>query len=467
MRRLATALLALALAGCGRGALVAPQMATFAAHVSAIAPSATMQDFMRETFRIADLRHDGALTADELGLSATQFEALDTNHDGKLTADELFAPASPAKLKAVMPAFEPLVDRTFALLDRRHVGRVTPADIQAVLGESHEPLMLKLNGAFHQADRRGDAALDRAEFEDFYANLGRDPQLETGIFGDIGQSVLGAYLYVTGHIAANKAIHPPRDHNPAQPSDLGLPFDSVTMQAADGTPLAGWYVPAAVPSTKTVVLVHGYQCAKELWVGQKVLPMLHDRYNCVCVDLRNCGYSGGTVTSFGYYEAQDVEAAIAFARSRGATSIGVIGQSLGAATSIKAVAQTPGVKALVSDCAFATIQSAFAGAIASTWVPQPALVADAAIAIANQTLGCDMTSTEPITQLAALAPRPLLIVHGADDPYIDPSNANILFDAYQGPKTLWLCPGAHHGDSDTTQPDVWKAKVRALLDAAL
>jgi pimeloyl-ACP methyl ester carboxylesterase len=464
MRRLAHAGLALALAlvtGCGRTA--APQAATALGGMRAHDLTELESTFER-ALALADLDHSGGLSAAEAGLTGAQFDALDRNGDGSLTRAEFFAQVPSAIVGMHLPAFQPLVTKAFQALDANRNGRVSLGE--AGLGSDRGPITLR--SSFLKAAKDETRGLDAGEFRQFYLAIGGAEDLQTKtLYTGIGQSLLGGYLWLTGNLAAEKAIHPPRDKVNQTPRDFGFDYEDATLKAADGTPIAAWYIPAAAPSAKTIVLVHGYQCNRLLWLRQKVVPMLHDTYNLVLIDLRNHGASGGHVTTFSTLERLDVLAGIAEAKRRGAESIGVIGQSLGASSSINAVAEAPEVKALVEDCAFATVFSAFTGAISSTWVPQPALIAATALQLANQKLGLDMTAHEPITNIASIAPRPVTFIHGGQDPYIFPVNVQILSNAYPAPKDVWVCPGALHGDSDTTRPEEWKQHVRALFDRAL
>lgn len=476
----ASLVVALLVAGCGhstilptRAALGRPHAASATAFDASRLPASA--ELARATLGLSDLDRKGGPTLAQTGLTADQFGVLDRDGDGRLTSNDYFARAPFAVVRQNLKPFLPLVKQIFDQLDENHDGKVTIAEAsgpatdpkgnpRAAAGLAGTPWLLH----FVAADDNADQALDFNEFQTFYASLGASqavPKDDDVI--QLGGGWMDVYLRVMGTLAAWRATHPPRDHISSTPADLGLQFENIDFHAQDGIDLKGWYVPAATPTTRTVVLVHGFQSCRSLWTGQKVLPMLNDRYNAVCFDLRNHGESGGSVTSYGYWESQDVLAAVAYAKSRGATAIGVIGQSLGAATSIRAVSQDPEVKALVSDCAYATTLNAFQGAISSVWVPQPALIGAAALMIADGQLGIQMEDAQPLNMLPGLAPRPVMFIHGEDDPYIFWNNTQILYAAYQGPKDFWLCPKALHGDSDTTDPATWKTKVRTLLDAAM
>lgn len=418
-----------------------------ASGLKALSAPKDMGRFLTASLKHADRDRSGGLSAEEASLTPAQFDKLDRDQDGQVTPAEFFHPVPDALIEAQAPLFAPQIQATFDLLDRDGNGRVAPQELPSG--------MRGLSAT----------AIAREDFTAVYLQMG--DAATDGLFGKIGQALMGGYLWVTGQIAAEKALHPARSKPEYTPAKYGYAYEDLNLTTVDGVKISGWYLPAARPTTKTVVLTHGYQCNRTLWFYQKVVPMLQDTYNLVMIDLRNHGDSGGSVTSFSYYETYDVMAAIAYAKARGATSIGVVGQSLGAASSINAVARSPEVKALVADCAFATVLSAFQGAISSTWVPQPAVIAAAALGYASEKLGADMTTRQPITELNKIAPRPLLVIHGEDDPYIFANNAQILHGSYVGPKGLWICPGALHGDSDTTDPATWRFKVRSLLDRTL
>jgi uncharacterized protein len=51
---------------------------------------------------------------------------------------------------------------------------------------------------------------------------------------------------------------------------------------------------------------------------------------------------------------------------------------------------------------------------------------------------------EPLRDIAKIAPRPVLIIHGGKDSLVDPRDAPLLYGAAQEPKEIWLLPNADH-----------------------
>lgn len=68
---------------------------------------------------------------------------------------------------------------------------------------------------------------------------------------------------------------------------------------------------------------------------------------------------------------------------------------------------------------------------------------------------------------AAAASRvevPYLIIHGAEDTYIQPGHAQIVYDAANDPKKLWLAPGADHAEADLVDPEAYGENVDCWIE---
>ena len=78
---------------------------------------------------------------------------------------------------------------------------------------------------------------------------------------------------------------------------------------------------------------------------------------------------------------------------------------------------------------------------------------------------CHFPHLEPL--LRRLAPRPLLMIHGAADTYIRPSMARAVFDAARGPKELWLVEGAKHNQALQVANGEYRRRVLAFFEEHL
>ncbi len=103
------------------------------------------------------------------------------------------------------------------------------------------------------------------------------------------------------------------------PLDIGLSFTPINFSIRDELSkkplqIAAWWIPRE-NSDKTVLLLHGYADAK---VGAIAwAPLFHELgYNILALDLRAHGESGGTISSGGYWERQDVNQVLNDLRAR-------------------------------------------------------------------------------------------------------------------------------------------------------
>src|SRR5688572_2247019 len=118
--------------------------------------------------------------------------------------------------------------------------------------------------------------------------------------------------YFLGGIATTRRFqYNDRENAGLTPASFDLKFEDVSFNARDGVPLVGWWVPAA-DARGTVVLIHGLNRSR-IEMVKKVPFLNHKGWNALLFDLRHHGTSGGTVSSFGHFEKQDVHAAVEWA----------------------------------------------------------------------------------------------------------------------------------------------------------
>ena len=65
--------------------------------------------------------------------------------------------------------------------------------------------------------------------------------------------------------------------------------------------------------------------------------------------------------------------------------------------------------------------------------------------------------------IAKLAPRPLLMIHGAKDNYIGPDIARALFALAREPKELWIVPKAKHNRCREVDPQGYRDRVASFF----
>ena len=216
----------------------------------------------------------------------------------------------------------------------------------------------------------------------------------------------------------------------------------------DGISIAGWYIPAASeagPTAPTVVLVHGFTANKsdilEYGAG------LHAAFNLVAFDMRNEGRSSGDETTAGVLEQKDLRAIIDWLeRTKHPTHIGVLGNSLGAATAMAEAVGDPRVEAVALDSMHtrfryqieARLEHAGHPAYPGTW---------AIFIAARIRTGVDLGAADAEDELSKVGQRPILLTHGTADNEDLPTRTQTFYDeaiAAGIPAELHWCEGSGH-----------------------
>src|SRR5947209_2363856 len=157
---------------------------------------------------------------------------------------------------------------------------------------------------------------------------------------------------LAAYLAARALTRFERPRNRATPADLRLPFAAHTIPGAGGA-LEAWHLPAEGTSRGLALVFHGHAACKSFLLTEAA-AFRELGWDVVMVDFRASGGSAGDVCTIGVREADDVTAAVAFARERWpGRPLVLFGQSMGAAAVLRAVA-LGGVTAdaLVLECPF-------------------------------------------------------------------------------------------------------------------
>jgi uncharacterized protein len=223
----------------------------------------------------------------------------------------------------------------------------------------------------------------------------------------------------------NQLYHPAADIG-TTPAQFQLRYQDVQFIAADGTALAGWWVPANRPRG-TVVYCHGN--AGNIGSNAHLAPEFFKRgFNLLLWDYRGYGCSGGRPSEKGFYE--DARAAFdAAAAMSGKLPILVYGNSLGGAVAVQLAVDRP-VAALIVEGAFAS-----AADIARRWYPS--VPVDRVLSV----------SYDSASKASALSGLPKLFGHSIGDETVPFQSGRILYAAAAPPKAFVLLSGKHSDNS--------------------
>ncbi len=263
---------------------------------------------------------------------------------------------------------------------------------------------------------------------------------------------------------------PKRRAHGNHPSDFGLPCEEVTFGSRKANVrLSGWLIAPALAQRGRagvgVIFCHGHggTRAPDLiyapWFYERGIPVL-------MFDFRNHGLSDGTLTSMGYYERDDLLGAIDLMLTRGYTRIGLFGFSMGAATAIATTPLDEHVVCVVADSPFAQLEPTLARAMEQRGFPR--WFANRFIAVifrlACRRLQCNPCEADPINAVPHFDGRPLLVILGERDEYIEPWQGHWLFEQAREPKEFWLVPNMSHRDADRFRPEEYYDRVMGFFE---
>ncbi|MCS6776193.1 MAG: alpha/beta fold hydrolase [Chthonomonadaceae bacterium] len=276
----------------------------------------------------------------------------------------------------------------------------------------------------------------------------------------LGATVTAVSMATCTLVCAYLALHPPR-RPVTRPDDLSTGcYESVCFLARDGIPLSGWFC-ARPGASATIILCHGYPANRSEMLGWARL-FGEAGFHTLLFDFRAMGESGGNRTSIGLQEVQDLLGAVDFVASRPETAghpIGVYGFSMGGAVAIMAAAQEARIAAVATHGAYATLERAIHQRGRMILGPIGRIFSAPAVFWMQQWLGEHPRRIAPVDQVARIAPRPLFLSHGTEDPVVHPEDARILFRAARPPKLLRLLPRSRHAWID---PAVYPAYRQEL-----
>lgn len=215
------------------------------------------------------------------------------------------------------------------------------------------------------------------------------------------------------------------------PDNDHLVFENITFKSSDGTSLHGWFVPTKGTNLSqkaaTVIVIHGN--AGNLTTHWPLVNWLPARgYNVFIFDYRGFGQSTGNPTPKGTFE--DSQAAIEYIQQMhdiDTSKLLILGQSLGGNNAIAAVGagDKTGICGMVIDSTFFSYSS-----IANEKIFGAGWLMD------------DRYSAE--RHIQALAPIPLLFIHGTADDVIPHHHTQKLYELATSPKQLIIILNGLH-----------------------
>jgi pimeloyl-ACP methyl ester carboxylesterase len=246
---------------------------------------------------------------------------------------------------------------------------------------------------------------------------------------------------------------------PDPPQLQGQEFSFASL---DGTPLRGLWLQGQ-PSRPALVLCHGY--FRSLAEPYDLGLFLHGLgYSVLLFDFRACGKSGGRYTTLGAKEVLDVLAAVGQALGRGGQGVALLGISMGAAAAIMAAAREPRVAAVIADSPYAELEGLLEHRLRQL-LPLPLLLplGRASLRLGELLAAFRAREVRPADFVAAISPRPLLLIYGEEDSFVPPEQREELWQRAGEPKERWTAPGSDHAQARLLYPEQYRQLVQGFL----
>ncbi|HEV7869655.1 MAG TPA: alpha/beta fold hydrolase [Modestobacter sp.] len=221
--------------------------------------------------------------------------------------------------------------------------------------------------------------------------------------------------------------------------------------------LSGIAVPAlAPPAPLTFVVAHGFTNSVSAEPFGRLVGWLRRFGDVRALDFRGHGSSGGGSAVGGDPEVRDVDAAVRSARAAGARAVVTIGLSMGGGAALR--------QAAVGEHRPDAVVSVSA---VSRWYVRDTrpmrrvhwlLETTAGRRLVAGALGLRLdvpwatVPPAPVQLVSAIAPTPLLLVHGDRDDYFPLEHFRTLAQAAGPAATVWVVPGMGHAESGMTAP---------------
>ena len=248
--------------------------------------------------------------------------------------------------------------------------------------------------------------------------------------------------------------------------ELGLPQPVEVSIPAGEVELSGFLFENEREGDCGAILLHGYTGTR--YGALQYAPLFWERgCDLLAYDHRGHGASTPALHTFGYYEKQDLAAAVDwFTAQTGLdrSQVGLVGVSYGASTALQAAPLLPEIAFILADSAYQDLESILRhqgyeqfGNVALFFLP-------GALAAAELRSGGevdDISAQDAIAQ----ARMPILLIHSQQDEYTPPSHAAQIFSRSNPERTVlhlydW---GSPHARDIITDFDAYKADVDAFL----
>ena len=277
---------------------------------------------------------------------------------------------------------------------------------------------------------------------------------------------------VIGVVATESALHPGRRVLEASDEALArqvaaqnhAELDNVAVAARDGAMLRAWSIQPAAGNGDAVILLHGVADNRAGMLGIADMLLRHG-FAVLLPDARAHGDSGGSIVTYGFFEAEDVRRWFQWLnRTQRPHCIDGLGESMGGGELLSSLRAGTAFCAVVAESTFSSFRSASYERLGQafhtgTWLGRTVLrpAVEAAFVYARLRYGANLATVSPQDAVAA-SHVPVMLIHGLADDNLGPVNSERIRLA--NPRAvLWEPAGAGHCGASGAAPAEYEQRV--------
>lgn len=246
---------------------------------------------------------------------------------------------------------------------------------------------------------------------------------------------------------------------------LGLDHQDVTYPGELG-PMPAWFLPGT--GTTWVIQVHGLGAGRA--AGLRTMSQLHDLGHPVLdITYRNdpgAPRDSSNTRHFGDTEWRDLDAAVRYARDRGATGVVLLGHSMGGGiveTYLQRAADTSAVRAVVLDSPALDYRATLDTIVSGLGLPAPVAALQAGIVGLRSDVDLDDIDALAANRRTGGPQQPVLLFHGTGDTVVPYATSAEFARDWPDKVRLVTVEGASHTGAWNADPIAYAEELAAFL----
>ncbi|MEY2851853.1 MAG: hypothetical protein RL549_552 [Verrucomicrobiota bacterium] len=281
-----------------------------------------------------------------------------------------------------------------------------------------------------------------------------------GGLGVLGLVVVGLILLAASFLADLATKIPPTARPSLNPSRMGLVCEEVEIRSEDGFRLTAWWMPKGKPGRAPVVVLHGLGASKAHMIDYILLAQEQGNPT-LAIDFRGHGGSDPSLTSIGFYESRDAEAAMEFVRTRGAGDPVLWGTSMGAVSALLAAARDGSAAGVIADAPFDTYRNTVLHHAKLLYGLSEFPLITLAMPMIESRARFRVDEVDCL-RAAEQIRAPVLVLAGEEDLRMPPEMVKTIYDRAAGQKEFWIIPGEGHENRGFGQE--FREKIAGFLE---